>query len=656
MATNILTQGQSYTDPAGNTGIVNYDTTTGKKLGIGQTTTISPSVITSNAAGKDLNKIQTNLNGISTGIQTQAQNLAAADAAKSEAEQLKQQADNTAKLEADKLALQKVTEQNKAAALGLNTSIPTDATFQGQLNHSTDMIKSVETLPDGSRQVYYKDGSGQLISKDPNYVAPQGSLNAQLIKSQEDYDAEAKKVSDLITNIQNGTVPLNAGQIAQIDGLKQQFNQLIEEQKLVNKGATGVAQIRGYQTGSGEYDPTFQAKTIGSIITAGANKVADLNVKMASAVASLEQGFKSDNISAIKSAWDVYSQAAEKRQETIQKTIENAQKQIEEARKQKEEAEKAYYDQVTKPINDILLEARKNGATDEQLEAIYNSGSVAEAIYNAGDSLQSGSGIVGEYMYYKKQAEAAGQVPMDFNAYQNADANRKKSIAKAGASGGSGSGGAGGIYDLLDYRTANAVIAQGNSFGTSDIVKKYNNIIAASNLIAGVDPNTKNPAEHQAVIYNFAKALDPDSVVREGEYATVKKYSQNLINKYGGEIKQAIAGTGFLSPGAIKAIQEATDNRIKAYEPQYQNLRSETANRINTIAGKDVADMVLLDYDQGYSGNQGLIQSGTQAKQAIDSYVDNNADFTGIETIANFYENGKSDIEIYEWLKLKGLI
>lgn len=162
----------------------------------------------------------------------------------------------------------------------------------------------------------------------------------------------------------------------------------------------------------------------------------------------------------------------------------------------------------------------------------------------------------------------------------------------------------GGIYDMLDYRTANAVISQGNNFGTSDVVKKYNNIVAASNLIRGVDPNTTNPAEHQAVVYNFAKALDPDSVVREGEYATVKKYSQSLLNKYGGEIKQAIAGKGFLSSGAIQAIQDATDNRIKAYEPQYKNLRNETKNRINSIAGKDVADLVLLDYDQGYSGNQ----------------------------------------------------
>lgn len=203
-----------------------------------------------------------------------------------------------------------------------------------------------------------------------------------------------------------------------------------------------------------------------------------------------------------------------------------------------------------------------------------------------------------------------------YDAQGNLIASRAKTYAPK--SGGEGSTSTGGIYDQLDYRTANTVIAQANQFGTSDIVNKYNNIIAASNLISGVDPYTDNPAEHQAVIYNFAKALDPDSVVREGEYATVKKYSQSLINKYGGEIRQAIKGTGFLSPGAIQAIQQATDNRIKAYEPQYLNLRAQTAQRINTLAGKPVADQVLLDYEQGYVGNQTPQSGGTDFSYLAD--------------------------------------
>lgn len=73
----------------------------------------------------------------------------------------------------------------------------------------------------------------------------------------------------------------------------------------------------------------------------------------------------------------------------------------------------------------------------------------------------------------------------------------------------------GGIYDTLDFRTANAVISQADKFTSSDVVKQFNNIQDARNNIAGIDSNTQNPADHQAIIYYFAKALDPDSVVRE---------------------------------------------------------------------------------------------------------------------------------------------
>lgn len=177
---------------------------------------------------------------------------------------------------------------------------------------------------------------------------------------------------------------------------------------------------------------------------------------------------------------------------------------------------------------------------------------------------------------------------------------------KGGSGGGSGGGGGvsggtlEGLYSMLGKTTANAVIAQADKFGNNPIVQKYNDFIGVANVILGVDPNTQNPADHQAVIYNFAKALDPDSVVREGEYATIQKYSQAIGKKYGGQIKQAISGKGFLSPEAIKSMQTSTKNRVQAYSPQYNNLKSQTATRINRIAGQEgIADIVLLDYETG---------------------------------------------------------
>lgn len=186
-----------------------------------------------------------------------------------------------------------------------------------------------------------------------------------------------------------------------------------------------------------------------------------------------------------------------------------------------------------------------------------------------------------------------------YDAQGNIIAQRSKTYKPGTGGGGIGTGG---IYSMFDSKTAGAIIKEGDKFGNAPIVKKYNDIVSAANFINAVDPNTTNSASHQAVIYNFAKMLDPDSVVREGEYATVKKYSQSLLKKYGGEINQAISGKGFLSPEAIQAIQTESKNRVSAYQPQYDSLKNQYKNRINSVAGADVGDMVLLDYEEGYSG------------------------------------------------------
>lgn len=187
------------------------------------------------------------------------------------------------------------------------------------------------------------------------------------------------------------------------------------------------------------------------------------------------------------------------------------------------------------------------------------------------------------------------------------------------------SNGGQGIYDVLDFRTANAVVGEANKFNSSDIVKRFNSVQQAYNTISQVDPASKNPAEHQAVIYDFAKALDPDSVVREGEYETIKKYAQPIFSKYKGEIENAFYGTGFLSNEAISNIKSTIENRYAAQGKQYQNKANETARVINTIAGKDVAGMVLQDYTGGaYSAGGEQTPDGLSDEEAYQIYLQQN--------------------------------
>lgn len=191
-----------------------------------------------------------------------------------------------------------------------------------------------------------KTDTGNLYEPSADQTNKLNSTQTELTAAQKAFQDQAKSVQDTITNIQNGTTPLSTAEQAQVDGLKAQFQQLIQQQEMVNKGASGTANIRGYQTGAAEYDPTFQTKTIGAIVSAGQAKVADLNIKMTSAVAELTQALKNNDIAKIKDVWDVYQNASKERTTALQKTIDDTQKAITDARdfafkKVQEEAKRA---------------------------------------------------------------------------------------------------------------------------------------------------------------------------------------------------------------------------------------------------------------------------------------------------------------------------
>ena len=296
-----------------------------------QTATTSPAVITSNAATTDLNNIKTNVNDINTSITNQAATVGAQDAAD--------------KVVADKAAADKLAADQKAEELRIKNAA---------LNEGGDTTTTTQT---------------------PEEI--------KLANAEQDYYDTATNVSNTIKNIQNGSIPLNAGEKAQVDGLRAQFQQLIDQQKLTNIGNQGYGNIRGYQTGGAEHDPTFQTKVIGTIITAGLNKVANLNIQMASAVASLTQGFKNDDINAIKDAWTVYKDASKNRTDALSKTIADANAKIKEAN---DLAEKQRVEgiAVTKDINTVASTAAKNFAPPEVLAKINAAKTVGEAMIAAG--------------------------------------------------------------------------------------------------------------------------------------------------------------------------------------------------------------------------------------------------------------------------------
>lgn len=164
------------------------------------------------------------------------------------------------------------------------------------------------------------------------------------------------------------------------------------------------------------------------------------------------------------------------------------------------------------------------------------------------------------------------------------------------AKGGGSSSGTDQLYDGLSPSTATAVRAKVTKFSSEPIVTNFGTIQEGYNFAKSIPSTTKNPTDDQALVYQFAKIMDPGSVVREGEYATVQKYAQSWIGAFGKSISQAINGTGFLSPAARENIKKTIESRYIASKNSYDSLASSTAQSINNLTGRDNGTKFLTEY------------------------------------------------------------
>ena len=125
------------------------------------------------------------------------------------------------------------------------------------------------------------------------------------------------------------------------------------------------------------------------------------------------------------------------------------------------------------------------------------------------------------------------------------------------------------------------------AFDNEQIVKNYNTANEGYQAIKSIGVNTESPADDIAFIYAFAKIMDPNSVVREGEYNTIQRYAQTWADNFGFTAKRIFSNTNFLSSDAKQKMLNALEPKIKSIGSQYDNLREEYQRQVDdAYAGK----------------------------------------------------------------------
>lgn len=158
--------------------------------------------------------------------------------------------------------------------------------------------------------------------------------------------------------------------------------------------------------------------------------------------------------------------------------------------------------------------------------------------------------------------------------------------------------GASRVNKLTDAYDSHPIVKNFNTVQSS--VLKAQNIMNDIKTRPGAEPNA---GDDMSLMYLFAKAQDPESVVRESEYENVASYFSSLPQNVKYQLSRYYQPLpdGRLSPQSREAIFNGLNNLYKSQQAQLQNLRNETIRKINDVAGKDVGGTLLTNYETAYS-------------------------------------------------------
>jgi hypothetical protein len=347
-------------------------------------------------------------------------------------------------------------------------------------------------------------------------------------------------------------------------------------------------------------------------------------------------------------------------------------------------------------LQDMIDNARERGASPKLVSDAMMSGDVNKAHEILGSyAAKAPTGIASEYEYYRRDAESRGLVPVDFNTYQNQDANRKKSIAKAGVSGGgsgtggftpSGGTGANAVTDSL----FNIVRVNSNSATLPILESSYKNAKTTGEKLDVIAVAAKIPAAQKQDITAVKNAMNNvDRAIAEldngAKTGLINSKAQYAANAFGKDYDPALQKVGSYITAAIQPYRnEVTGAAWGGQEDgEYQNLfgstkysPTELKARLSTlkeILASKAANTISTniapagDYSQMFSQTftnlpnptqttgQSLIKEQESASKVVDDFYQK-ASPKVQDVVDSLVQSGKDDTKIVAYLKFKGYI
>jgi len=536
-------------------------------------------------------------------------------------------------------------------------------------------------------EIYGNDFTGLHRTEKGEYIPDETALartgikgleTAKIDKSEEEFETAKSELKAVQEQLKRFDVSNDPALIRMKESITAQWDARIEEMRDINTRREKSFETLGFRTGA-RFTGGARGGIFGGILSEeerqGTMRIADFEAKKQSALIAAENAYRTQK-------WSEYSDLVDIAEDNYTKQLTELEKLQKEQAKQSQKIQDegklmsrdvaiaeivssgetnletillelqnrgitttlndvsdafSKLSPEVKGLADIIKSAAQNGASSAILSAISKAKNLNDAYLIASDYLQTGAGIVGEYLFYKREAIANKQIPIDFDSFQTIDANRK---AKATISGVPNN-----VVTQIDKISA--------SFDTSPIVKQYNEVANKTETIYRiVNEGITGGASDLALVFEFMKSLDPTSVVRESEYDTASKAGnpfKRIAAKMGGYMEN-----GEILPEEVrKEFSRLSQLKLDVITKQYENLRKEKGRLVEQKT-KEYNDKTLgIDYLIDYAAattQQNIIEQENEAQNTIFAYIEQNPDTKKL--IRKMIEDEKSYIEIKELLNI----
>lgn len=460
------------------------------------------------------------------------------------------------------------------------TSPTQSTTTLASENKKTQVVNNSNTLNGLAYKGLNVDSTGNLKFADGSMYSPDGTYTQP---SSTNTDTEDTKINSLLESMKTN---LDASTKTNLDAIHKSYESLKEEQRNSNNSnlsSINNALLMGGVTGQGsssQYAPISSQGIIAAQTNYGLKKIAQLDAEENNMLMEARKNQDSGNYKIAESQIGLIQDKRKEKIAAAQKLNENIAKQAEKLIEQKQTAfednliTELYASGIKNPV-EIMKELNKQG---NPLPVSRIANTLKAIQQNVGMDVASLNSDIDEYNYFSK---IEGGLPESITGLPIRSQQLSEYIKQKKAKTETGN-------ELTPAQVNSTVNSIAGAFDNEPVVKNHN-VIQEGYQFANELANLKDPtsADDQGLVYAFAKAMDPNSAVKEGEYVTVQKYNQSLIQKGWANAKRIVKNEAFLTPEARQNMVKTIKSKYDASQKNYEQVSNEYQRQINdAYAGK----------------------------------------------------------------------